>query len=105
LEGLSSNLNPDSLSSADFRLLKLFLAKEEPLQASLPPRPSNLLQSLRGSRKKYTALLKEKSRAPDAKYGGWNVPLKNSTRSPRLGEGGSNLDLVNPLSLHNEVGN
>ncbi|KIM49172.1 hypothetical protein M413DRAFT_438340 [Hebeloma cylindrosporum] len=81
---------------------KLFLAKEEPLQASLPPRPSTLVQSLRGSRKKYTTLHQEKSRAPDAKYGGWNVPLKDSTPSPRLGEGGSNLDLVNPLSLHNE---
>jgi len=57
---------------------------------------------LGSSRKKYKALLKEKSRAPDVKYGGWNAPLKNSTQS---GEGGStDLDLVNPLSLHNEVG-
>ena len=85
-------------------MLKLFLAKEEPLQASLLPRPSTLLQSLGSSRKKYKALLKEKSRAPDAKYGGWNAPLKTSTQSPRLGKGGSNLDLINPLSLHNEVG-
>jgi TBC1 domain family protein 5 len=83
-------------------VLKLFLAKEEPLQGSLPPRSSTLLQSLRDSRKEYKTLLKEKFRAPDEKYGGWNV--KDSTQTKRLVDGGGNLDLVNPLSLHNEVG-
>ena len=83
-------------------MLKLFLTKEEPLQGSLPPRPSTLLQSLRDSRKKYKALFKEKFRAPDAKYGSWNV--KDSTQTKRSVEGGSSLELINPLSLHNEVG-
>jgi len=83
-------------------VLKLFLVNEEPLQGSLPPRPSALLQSLRDSRKEYKALLKEKFCAPDARYGSWNV--KGSTQTKRLVEDGDNLDLVNPLSLHNEVG-
>ncbi|KAH9484312.1 TBC1 domain family member 5 [Psilocybe cubensis] len=79
---------------------KLFLAKEEPLQASQTPRSSNLLASLRESRKAYSTLLEEKSRAPDAVQlhsKGDNVhnakPSAGSSRS---------LDLVNPLSLHNE---
>lgn len=69
---------------------QLFLAKEEPLQASLPARANILLESLGESRKRYDTLLEEKLRAPDG-----------NPRQRRLQEG--DLDLNNPLSLHDEV--
>ena len=81
---------------ADFHPQQLFLAKEEPLQASLPPRPAALLNSIRDSRTTYAALLAEKTRAPDS--------ILTRTSSPNATEsdlGGLNLN--NPLSLHDEV--
>ncbi|KDR81561.1 hypothetical protein GALMADRAFT_239585 [Galerina marginata CBS 339.88] len=90
----------DSISVAGRSLAwKLFLAKEEPLQASLPSRSVDLLELIRSSRKAYTSLLEEKSRAPDAKYAK-NIHALNAQLKPI--EGSGNLDLVNPLSLHNE---
>jgi len=71
---------------------QLFLAKEEPLQASLPARASSLLESLSESRKRYDTLLEEKLRAPDG-----------NPRSPQRRLQGGDLDLNNPLSLHDEV--
>lgn len=76
--------------------VQLFLAKEEPLQAALPPRPAALLESIRSSRVSYANLLEEKSRAPDTKG---DVAAQSGAR-----EGAGSLDMINPLSLHNEVG-
>lgn len=76
---------------------KLFFAKEEPLQASLPPRVAALLDSIRDSRTRYTALLADKTRAPDTIHG------TSSLKNDHLIEndlGGLNLN--NPLSLHDE---
>ncbi|KAF9532931.1 rab-GTPase-TBC domain-containing protein [Crepidotus variabilis] len=74
---------------------KLFLAKEEPLQAALPPRASILLGSLRESRKKYADFLEEKSRAPDGKPAPTPVQCRTG-----MEDGG--LIFNNPLSLHDE---
>ncbi|PPQ78097.1 hypothetical protein CVT25_015631 [Psilocybe cyanescens] len=91
---------PDSITVAGRSLAwKLFLAKEEPLQASQTSRSSDLLASLRESRKAYAILLEEKSRAPDA----LKNPKGDNVHEIKPTPGGSsNLDLVNPLSLHNE---
>ncbi|KAF9559134.1 RabGAP/TBC [Agrocybe pediades] len=91
----------DSITVAGRSLAwKLFLTKEEPLQSPLELRPSALLESVRESRRSYSSLLEEKSRAPDAKphtKGGTPQPSKpNRTEKP------GNLDLINPLSLHDE---
>lgn len=79
---------------------QLFLAKDEPLQASLPPRASTLLESLQESRKRYNALLEEKTQAPDMKPGGASN-IRSAQR--RVAEAAGDLDLNNPLSLHDEV--
>ncbi|KAF9480117.1 RabGAP/TBC [Pholiota conissans] len=101
---ISERLYPgptDAISVAGRSLAwKLFLAKEEPLQSSLPPRSSTLLQTLQGSRNTYTTLLEEKSRAPDGSKQGSRSSVPNA--KSRMANGRGNLDLINPLSLHNE---
>ena len=79
-------------------LQKLFFAKEEPLQASLPPRAATLLDSIRDSRTTYAALLAEKTRAPDTIHVIGSPNAGNLTESDFGG-----LNLNNPLSLHDEV--
>lgn len=78
---------------------QLFFAKEEPLQASLPPRPATLLDSIRDSRTTYAALLAEKTRAPDAIHARTSSPNAKIFSESDLGS----LNLNNPLSLHDEV--
>jgi TBC1 domain family protein 5 len=75
---------------------KLFLAKHEPLQSSSSPRVSNLLEWLRASRMQYTTLMLEKTRVPDGNYDQISQGTQGTTST-------ENLDLINPLSLHNEV--
>ncbi|KAF8902090.1 rab-GTPase-TBC domain-containing protein [Gymnopilus junonius] len=75
----------------------LFLAKEEPLHASLPPRVANLLESIRSSRMSYSNLLEEKSRAPDARHVKGDIVAQSKQK-----EGAGSLGMINPLSLHNE---
>ncbi len=84
----------ETLDSPSFDIYshQLFLAKEEPLQASLPARASALLESLSESRKRYDILLEERLRAPDG-----------NPRSPQRNLQEGDLDLNNPLSLHDEV--
>ncbi|KAF8959037.1 rab-GTPase-TBC domain-containing protein [Flammula alnicola] len=60
----------------------------------------HLLETLQSSRKGYTALLEEKSRAPDVAKHGSRRSILNAPLRPVDGAG--NLDLINPLSLHNE---
>jgi hypothetical protein len=82
------------------RLPQLFLSKEEPLQSSLPPRSTALLDSLCESRNRYADLLKENLRAPD----GSPDELPSSQRPQRtVRERVKDLNLNNPLSLHDEV--
>ncbi|KAF8163255.1 rab-GTPase-TBC domain-containing protein [Crassisporium funariophilum] len=88
----------DSISIVGRSLVwKLFLANEEPLQASLAPRASTLLHSINDSRKQYEFLLAEKTRAPDAVFEDRSQAVHH-----KLVDGFGNLDLNNPLSLHNE---
>lgn len=80
---------------------QLFLAKEEPLQSELPPRPSMLLDSIHDSRKRYANLVEERLRAPDGSPG---LTMNDPNPQPRRTHAKTeDLDLNNPLSLHDEV--
>ncbi|GLB35004.1 putative protein with domain in Tre-2, BUB2p, and Cdc16p [Lyophyllum shimeji] len=83
---------------------KLFLTSEEPLQlSSYPVSGASLLRSLRSSRQAYVKQLREHMRAPDGSYEeGFVLPgsPKILPRTPK--EAVANLEMNNPLSLHNE---
>ncbi|CAA7271746.1 unnamed protein product [Cyclocybe aegerita] len=78
---------------------KLFLAKGGPLQDSLPPKASSLLELTRHSRKKFSELLEERMQPPDVRLGLRSHPAITKQKST---ESESSLDMNNPLSLHNE---
>lgn len=82
---------------------KLFLVPNEPLQSQVPElEPVPPLQSLRGSRKQYANLLLEKMRAPDGSYEeSFVLPGSYASRQRKPKPG--NLEMNNPLSLHDEV--
>ncbi|KAJ3515805.1 hypothetical protein NLJ89_g1520 [Agrocybe chaxingu] len=78
---------------------KLFLAKGVPLQDSLPPKASSLLELTRHSRKKFSELLEERMQPPDVRLGQRSHPAITKQGST---ESASSLDMNNPLSLHDE---
>jgi len=111
--------------------LKLFLLGHEPLETS-PVRADALLETLRVFRGMYKELLLEKMKAPDGSYdmdlvmpGTTDVKVKDWMRKSHTNlvdgtsgiasmtmtsagmhlrsDSSSNLELNNPLSLHNEV--
>jgi len=82
--------------------LKLFLTPHEPLLPSSEWKLSPDLASLRLHRNKFCNLLLDKMRAPDGSYEeGFVVPGTNIV--PRKESTIHDLDMNNPLSLHNEV--
>nr|GAT47242.1 predicted protein [Mycena chlorophos] len=83
---------------------KLFLLPDEPLQAaSIDAQPTPPLRSVQSARKKYVKLLREHLRAPDGSYEeGVVIPGGVSAATERQPSSSSDLEMNNPLSLHNE---
>ncbi|TFK29890.1 RabGAP/TBC [Coprinopsis marcescibilis] len=96
LSKAGSNSNEAPSISGRSIAWKLFLAKHEPLQSSSTPRAASLLDGLRKSRQRYTRLLEEKTKPPDKRLAEPPTVGKTVTDSTR------NVNLNNPLSLHNE---
>lgn len=83
--------------------LKLFLSKHEPLQVLPSPQPALLVETIRILRKDYVNLLVDKLRAPDGSYEtGVVMPGVVPTQPPGINMM-NNLEMNNPLSLHNEA--
>ncbi|PPR03533.1 hypothetical protein CVT24_007019 [Panaeolus cyanescens] len=80
-------------------LQKLFLNKEEPLQASLPPRSQHLLQDIRNSRKAYEHLLSQRMQPPDARSDGKGTIR---ARHDKYLASRENLEFNDPLSPSDE---
>lgn len=80
----------------------MFLLKDEPLE--LPPNeaPSIPIELLRISRKQFSELLLEKMRAPDGGYDESFV-IPGLTIPRRKTQPTTDLEMNNPLSLHDEV--
>lgn len=73
------------------------LSQQESEQAAVP------LSAIKSSRDEYQKLFLEKMRAPDGGYeDGLTIPGTNIS-PPRTERSGGNLNLNNPLSLHDEV--
>jgi hypothetical protein len=84
--------------------VQVFLVQAEPLQSQTadivasPP-----LHALRRSRQEYQRLLLERMRAPDGSYQEGFVIPGTGTSPARTKRADNNLDMNNPLSLHDEV--
>jgi TBC1 domain family protein 5 len=84
--------------------VEIFLTPVDPIhpQPELPPNPTSYGRAFSSSRKQFTDLLLEKMRAPDGSYeDGFVVP--GGEKLPARTEQPGNLELNNPLSLHDEV--
>jgi TBC1 domain family protein 5 len=89
------------LNRITFAFEKLFLTPHEPLLQSSEWNLSPDLSSLQRSRKRFSDLLLDKMRAPDGSYEeGLVVPGMDPPRRDTLPY---DLEMNNPLSLHDEV--
>lgn len=80
----------------------MFLLRDEPLDPLPNEVPSIPIEVLRSSRKQFSELLLEKMRAPDGSYDESFV-VPGLTIPRRKAQSTADLEMNNPLSLHDEV--
>ena len=83
--------------------MQLFLVEAGPLQPRPPVDATVPLEAIRSSRLDYKNIFLEKMRAPDGGYEEGVIIPGTNLSPPRTERTGGNLDLNNPLSLHDEV--
>lgn len=81
----------------------MFLIEAGPLQPRSPVDATLPLEAIRSSRIDYKSLFLDRMRAPDGGYEDGVIIPGTKLSPPRTERAGGNLDLNNPLSLHNEV--
>ena len=74
-----------------------------PLQSQHNEQARIPLDAIKAARTQYQKLFLDKMRAPDGGYEDGVIIPGTRTSPPRTERTGGNLDLNNPLSLHNEV--